>query len=199
MALGWDLAATMQLEQDVRPAILFHLETPEPLRLWTGAGDLQIDTDAVEDDADNIYWGIGLLAGVPEINEAINGIAQRTDFVLSGAGLSSEVTAIASGEAADVRGAVVSIGFLCFDRDWQIATPTMWREVGIADSLKIGRAPGENRSAIRTITLSVGSVFTGRKRPTPAFWTDQDQKRRSGDDRFCERRVTADASKFWPT
>jgi hypothetical protein len=190
----------------VRGAILFRIATglnDSPIgpviRLWAGIGEMTIDADTIEDDAGNLYQGLGLLGGIPAVSELINGLQERIAFSISGEGMTADIAAIASTEAADIRGARCNLGFLIFDKDWQIASPTAWLWEGTADSLTISR-DGDAESATRTITLSVGSLFTGRRRPQIAYFTDADQKRRSPDDDFFinVRGYSAKTTKVWP-
>jgi hypothetical protein len=197
---GWSLAAQAQLGSgQVRPAILFRMATDPVVRLWAGAGDVAIPADLIEDDDGAVYTGLGELVGLPELNQLINGAAERVEFTMAAAELTSEIADLAASEADLVRGAAVTIGFYVFDQDWQRLSPVDWLWDGTADSLKINRAP-DGESAIRSITLSVGSLFTGRRRPALAYWTDPDQRRRSSDDRFCERVKLHNAgwTRTWP-
>lgn len=200
MALGWDTAAAAQLAGGaVRGAVLLRVETDPVIRLWAGAGDLEIGADLVEILDQARYTGAGELLSPPQVNALVNGLAERVEFGLSGEAITPEVAAIASTEASAIRGAAVNLGFLVFDADFQILSPTAWVWDGVADSLKVSR-DGGNGSPTRTLSLSVGSVFTGRQRPTLGVWSDAAQRRRSADDAFCQnvRRYEQSTTINWP-
>jgi len=201
MPLGWDIPAQAQLEGgSVRPAILLRIATDPVIRLWTGAvRDLAIDVDAVETDPTAIYQSMGLMTNAPAVNQLINGAAERVEFTLSGVAISGEIAALASTEAGAIRNVDVNLGFLVFDANWQVASPTAWPWDGVADSLTVERQ-GSGQTAIRSLKLSVGSLMTGRRQPKISYQTDPDQKRRSADDDFYdpERRYSVGTTKVWP-
>lgn len=201
MALDWDPVFLALLEGGgVRPAVVLRLETDPVIRLWQGAvRDLALDSDGVEDVAGAIYSSMGLLTDIPTLNNLLNGDAERLSFGLSGAGITAEIAALASAEAADIRSARVNIGILFFDANWQIGSPVLWPWEGEADSLTVDRQ-GNGDLASRTITLSVGSITTGRRRPFNAIWSDEDQQRKSPGDKFFSevRRYSSGITKPWP-
>jgi hypothetical protein len=74
--------------------------------------------------------------------------------------------------------------------------PVFWLGSGTADSLSVKRSPD---GQTRTLSLSVGNVFTGRRRPNLVFFTDIDQKRRSPDDTFFSEvaKLQSGTTKVW--
>ena len=181
MALsGWSDAAKAQLSgSTVRPGVLLRIDaTTGPLRLWGGAGSLQIPPDAVE-SAPAIYQGMGVITGLPAISQLANGLAERVEFKLSG--VSDTIRGLAADEANTVRGVSCMIGFLVFGGDWQPLAPVAWLWEGTSDVVKSTR-----KGRVRTISLSVGSMFNGRRRPAFNYWTDAQQRERSSDDAFCD-------------
>jgi hypothetical protein len=201
MALDWDDAALAQIEGGgVRPAILVRIATDPLIRLWTGAvSDLAIGADVVETTDGAIYQGMGVLTNVPAVNQLLNGQAERIEFTISGAAITGEIAAIASTEAAAIRGAKVNMGLLAFDSNWQIASPTAWLWEGYADSLGVDRK-GDAKNPTRGVKLAVGSLMTGRRRPAIGYWTDPDQRQRSADDSFFDRvrQYSIQTTKVWP-
>jgi hypothetical protein len=190
MALDWPSVGLKDLESgQVRPAFLMRIETDPVIRIWSGVGALTIGVDALETDADNLYQGVGELLGLPAVDQLVNGVAQRVEFTLSGDAVTAQV----------IRNKDVSLGFFIFDRDWQIAAPTAWLWFGVADSL-VDAWDGGSGEIARSISLSVGSIFTARKRPGHAYFTDADQRRRSGDDAFFDQvaKYNAGSTKVWP-
>jgi hypothetical protein len=201
MALGWDIAAQAQLAGGtVKPAILFRMATDPVVRLWGGAGDLAMGEDLIEDTEGAIYTGMGELLSLPQVNALVNGLAERVEFQLSGAAISGEIAAIAGTEAADIRGAVVHLGFMVFGADMQQLSPTAWLWDGVADSLKVSRQGDDQGGVSRAIGLSVGSLLTGRQRANLGYFSDADQRRRSSDDAYCSlvKTYSAGSTKNWP-
>ena len=158
--------------------VLIRIGTDPAARIWSGSGDLWIPADGIETE-DAIYLGGGeLLDGLTDLDQLINGTADRIEINVSG--VTAATVKMALEEAAEVKGATVDIGVAEFDDLWQLVTVT-WQARYRADKL------GISREATRTITLSMGSDDTGRSRTANAYWTDADQRRRSPDDRFFDR------------
>lgn len=159
--------------------ILIRIDTPEPARIWSGAGDLYLAADDVETDDGAKYLGGGeLLDGLRDVEQLINGTAERIELNVSG--VTGATIKLALKEADDVKGAAVDVAVIEFDDLWQVAAVT-WQARYRADKLSIGRQPDN-----RTITLSMGSDDTGRSRTQNAYWTAADQRRRSPDDAFFD-------------
>jgi hypothetical protein len=158
---------------------LVRIGTTVPARIWSGPAPLSIPGDYVETEDDATYLGGGtLLSDFSDIEQLINGTADRLDLSVSG--VSRRTISLALQEAGDVKGADVDIGVVWFDDDWQI-TRVRWEARYRADKLSVNRTGGE-----RTITLSMGSDDTGRSRSNNAYWTPADQRRRSPDDAICD-------------
>lgn len=158
--------------------VLIRIATPEPARLWSGAGPLYLPADGTETTDAALYLGGGeFLDGLTDVEQLIAD-AGRTEINISGVTASILKTALQ--EAADVKGALVDIGVVEFDDFWQIAAVT-WTAQYRADKLSI------SRTDTRTITLSMGSDDTGRSRTPNAYWTDADQRRRSPTDRIFDQ------------
>lgn len=160
---------------ELREAFLFRLECDPPAYLWSGIGDLIVDGDT--------YRGGGeLLSGLPEIQQLINGTASRVDFTASG--VDAETIRLAREDRASVNGAMVRIGTVPMNADWQIAGPVDWEWEGVADVVTVDRTGTEDGGVVRSISLSVGSADTARSRLQLSLFTDSDQRRRSSDDAF---------------
>jgi hypothetical protein len=198
---GWSAPALAQLEGGgLRPGFLLRVASTPVIRLWAGVGDLAIDSDAVETQDGAIYAGSGALVGVPAISALVNGVAERADFTLSGTAITGPLASLAGSEAELVRGAAVNLGFLVFDDNGQKLSPVAWLWDGEADVLRVARS-GQDGQAVRSLTLSVGSIMTGRRRPGLAYFTDADQRRRSADDAFFDRVkiYSRGSTRVWPT
>jgi len=169
-----------------RAVVFFYLETPDPVRIWSGGGDFAYPEDPYGVETEGaIYRGICELEGLPALDALINGIAQRVDFLLSG--VDAEVLALADEDAEDVRGSSVRIAVGFLDAQEQLVSAPLWLRSFEADMVVTNRDADAEGTTTRTIGISVGSMMTGRRRPQISFFTDAHQRRRSSDDRFCER------------
>jgi hypothetical protein len=80
----------------------------------------------------------------------------------------------------------------------------VWIWEGEADVPRVSRqsVAGEDGSfqVVRSMSLSVGSVFTGRRRANLSFMNGVDQRRRSSDDAFCDRAsvYSSGTTRKWP-
>lgn len=198
MSVSFNEAARIQLAGGiVRPGIFFRLDTTPPVRIWGGAGLFSVPPDSVETEG-GTYIGWGELKELPALQQLINGVATRVDFVVSG--ISEVGMRLADEEAENVRGKAVNIGILLLDQDWQPVSEMTWLGDSYeADVMTLdSRLEGDIR--VETLVLSVASTFTGRRRPRYKHYTDAEQRRRSPDDRYCER-VTVYAQQYtktWP-
>jgi hypothetical protein len=182
----------------MRESILIRIDCDDPVRLWSGIGDLPVDADDVEPE-DAVYLGGPDLISAPDFQQLINGTADRLEFTLSG--VTSEIIALAIEEAESVKGATMHVGTVRFDDHWQQTGPITWEAEFRCDTLNVGSAPSDN-GRTRTITLSVGSEETGRSRAPITLFTDADQRRVSPTDAFFDHvaGITAGTSRrFGPS
>ncbi len=162
----------------LREAFLFRLETVPPAYLWSGVGDLVVPADA--QFPQTTYKGAGQLLNVPELQEAINGVAARIDFSVSG--VNAEMQALAVSE--EVKGSKVVVGTIPLDDRNQIAGDVFYEMEGTADVVSTDRSGDAQGGVTRSITLSVLVGDGGRSRPDLTFFTDADQRKRSPTDAF---------------
>lgn len=161
-----------------RESFIFRIETDEPGMFWTGHGDLLLPADSVLGEPEIALGGADLL-NIPDVEQLINGVAQRIDVQLSG--VSEETIRFAQEEAPQVSGAPVYIGRIQFDEQWQQAAPVEWEWQGEARNLSVGSEDGDD-GHVRTLTLRVAAGDTTRSRSPLAFFTDADQRRDFPDD-----------------
>lgn len=161
----------------MRESFGIRIDSDPVARLWTGFGDLIIPADIVESEP-AIYLGGGELLSVPEFEMPINGSAERIDLRLSG--VSSTVMALAMQEAPSVKGAKVHFVRFYFDDAWQL-TDVEYDAVFRADKLSFTSEDGD-AGRTRTMTLSIATEDTNRNRAPQAYFTDQDQRKRSPTD-----------------
>lgn len=184
------------LESDTqRIGIFFRMETTPIVRVWLGVGDINPGANAY-DATSATYSGLGQLLDVPALGQLINGIADRITFHASGV---SEETLALTASGSNVKGAAVAIGIALFGATWQQLGVPKWLFHGRADYVALQQT-SDASGVKRVIELSVGSLFTGRRRKGLSYMTDGDQQARHPGDRFCERTALySEVSKVWPT
>lgn len=168
-----------------RIGVFFRLATDPAVRLWLGFGNIEPGA-SVYDAAGTLYKGFGELRDIPTFKQLLNGAAERVEFTLSG--VSGEMLTIASGDDSEqVKGKSTDVGFALFGSDWSMLGAIHWTAHYIADFLaaKQERADAQG-NVVRTIKLSCGSRFTGRRRPSFSYFSDADQQARFPGDLFCE-------------
>ena len=178
-----------------RRAIVWRLACDPVAWIWSGWGWL--DTPPDDYDAEGArYIGAGSLLDLPELQQMMNGLADRVDFSISG--VSAETLRLALEDRATVEGALLTVGHVTFDRDWQIEGAPVWTWRGRADVLTIDSQASENGRQ-RTITLSVASADTLRSNPTLTWFTHADQLRRSSTDNIFDRvaGISAGITRRW--
>lgn len=186
----------------VQLGIFFRLATDPVLRLWLGIGGFPLtsDSQSVLDTSGDVYQGAGQLINVPAFQQLTNGTAEVATFSLSG--VTQEIIGIVSSNSALVQGKNCNVGYGLFDQNWKLLGSIHWAWQTIADFVSVDQQPQADVSQpiIRTVSLSVSSVFAGRRRRGFSYLTDQDQQRRSPGDNFCLRTVEYSmlSSKTWP-
>jgi hypothetical protein len=91
-------------------------------------------------------------------------------------GVSGDVLAMASGgDAEQVKGVRCAYGFAVMDQAWALLGPVHWCANYTADYLAITQEPVEEIGGVivRTVTLSCGTVLTGRKRPAYSYFSNR--------------------------
>lgn len=184
------------LESDTqRIGILFRMASTPIVRIWLGVADFRPGINAY-DATDEVYSGLGQLIDVPALSQLINGVADRLTFHVSG--ISQETMNLAAA-GSDVKGAAVAIGIVIFGGQWQQLGAPKWLFRGRADYVTVQQQSGVS-GVTRIMELSVGSLFTGRRRRGLSYLTDADQQARHAGDKYCERTTLySEVSKVWPT
>ncbi|WLB43013.1 hypothetical protein QIH93_20925 [Bradyrhizobium ottawaense] len=168
----------------VRIGIFFRLDVaPDPVRLWLGFGNIAPGADVL-DPGGALYRGLGELRDVPAFKQLLNGTAERVEFTLSG--VSGGLLEIASGDDSEaIKGCAATLGFGLFGNSWSaLLGGVHWCAYYAADYLQIAQSESEG-GFVRSIALSCGTRFTGRRRPSYGYFSDQDQQARFPGDLFC--------------
>lgn len=161
---------------------LFRVASDEPIRLWSGNGDLWAPPCLFEPDG-AIYSGMGELAELPPLQALINGIAQRVAFTVSG--VSPQIIATALDDRDSIKEREARIGSLIMDADLQTVGIVNLEWKGVCDVLTWDISSTE-QGVSRSLSLSVRSGDTARSRGRPSFFTDADQRRKSPTDAFFD-------------
>lgn len=166
---------------EIRESYLFRIECDPPAYMWSGQGNLVVPADAIV-PTETTYLGGGEWVDLPEIQQLINGTADRVDFTASG--VDDETIRLALEDRASVDGAVVRIGSIPMDANYQISGPVDWEWEGLADIVTVDSTSDEAGNRTRSVTLSVGTSDTARSRMNLSLFTDSDQRKRSPTDAF---------------
>ncbi|MET3991680.1 hypothetical protein ABID65_003320 [Bradyrhizobium sp. S3.9.2] len=186
----------------VRIGVFFRLDVePEPVRLWLGFGDIEPGVD-IFDPAGARYRGLGQLTNVPAFRQLLNGAAERVEFAMSGVSGDVFEKAITSGDEDAVKGRPATVGFGLFGDRWDSLLGGLhWCAYYVADYLVLSQteADGEG-NGMRSVALSCSTRFTGRRRPSLAYFTDQDQQARHPGDLSCSLtpQYAHGFNKTWP-
>lgn len=180
---------------EYRESYIFRIETDEPAMFWTGYGDLVLPADSVLSEP-SVALGAGELVNLPDLEQLINGIAQRVEITLSG--VSEETIVLAVDEAPQVSGAPVYIGRVQFDQAWQMVGAVEWEWSGEGRNLTVGGESSEG-GRTRSLTLRVAAGDTTRSRSPLSFFTDADQRRDFPDDNVFSHvaGINAGTSRRW--
>jgi len=142
----------------------------EPMRVWSGVGKL-ITSGGVE------WYGLGNIGSISGLEQAVNGEAPETTFVMSG--VDPTIVRLTRDEfetKAKNRLVQVMVQFCNDDNDKALelfdAPYPIW-----AGRMQIPRFEMEGPSA-RKITVSAESLFSLRSRPSSSMYTDVDQRNR---------------------
>jgi hypothetical protein len=180
--------------------VFFRLGTTPPVRIWLGFGAIEPGVNVFDPEGAQ-YLGYGEIRDVPEWSQLINGAAERVEFTISG--VSGGVLTIASGDDAEqVKGKPATVGFALMNARWALLGPVHWLAYYVADFLGGDQPVASPTSSVtRTLTLSCGTRFTGRRRPSFSYFSDADQQARFPGDAFCSLAASYahGYNKNWPT
>jgi hypothetical protein len=160
-----------------RRLVLLRFGTDPVARICSGANPIRLPGNAVDAEPE-YYLGGGKLVEVPELEQVINGTAQRIDITVSG--VSKATVALFRDESAGLQGAPVHIGVAHQDAAWQIT------EVEWLGELRCDVPASQHSRSSRSISISLGSENTDRSKAPLTLWTPADQRRRSPTDQFFD-------------
>lgn len=194
-----------------RRGLFMRLETAPVIRAWLGVGKIEPGVNVL-DTVGASYLGFGELLDMPAFQTFCDGSAERLAFSIPGIPptLFATVAPLMSEQQVEVAGKPISVGYALLDYDWQPLGAIRWTWDGTAGVLRATKPVIEDAESPEswTIQLSAGSTFTGRRRPSRSYFTQQDQGPRSlvlspaePEDQFCNRTVlyTRDTKKKWPS
>lgn len=143
--------------------------TSAPVRVWTGAGRIVAGGSTWE--------GLGSLAQISGLEQAINGQAPETSFILSG--INSTILMTARDEfETEAKRRLVQV-YIQFHNDADDLPMTLYDAPYPLWSGKIRTARFESQAdGLRQITIGAESLFALRSRPNSSMYTDSDQQKR---------------------
>jgi hypothetical protein len=173
-------------------------------RLATTIGGLRLPADAVE-TVDGAYYACApFLLELPPFRSLVNGAADIVGLKLSG--VPDSIAPLAADNAHLAEGALISVGKVFFDADWQIVGAARWGFTGqggeLAIERKAGRASteGDISPMERSIQLSVSSQMILRAGSYRGYWTDPNQKVEHPTDEIFSQlnKISVGYNKSWP-
>jgi hypothetical protein len=164
-----------------RSATILRIDTPEPVRLWGGAGLFRLAADD-EFDPSGLYNQMdpngAWIASLPAMRQLVGGTAEALDFTFSGA--SAIPMSWVDSKAAN--GCRITLGEIDLDETVQQDGPAWWVWSGIIRS-----AAADDDYTTATITLRAETACASRRRAGLRTWSQADHKRRHPGDNFCKR------------
>lgn len=157
--------------------LLLRVATEPVARVCSGAAPIIIPADSIENTPAK-YLGGGTLVEIPELEQVINGTAQRISITVSG--VSPQAVKLFTEEAESLKGAPVHIGIAYQDDDWQIT------EVEWLAELRCDFPTASGTRTSRSVSISIGSSDTDRSKAPANWWTPAGQRKISPTDRVCD-------------
>lgn len=156
--------------------VLFDFKS-EPMRVWTGSGKLP---------AGGAEWlGLGQIGSISGLEQAVNGEAPETSFVLSG--VNKEIVSVARGEfEAEAKDRLAKV-LIQFHNDLNDGPRELFDQPYPIWAGRMQTARFELQGPTkRVVTVAAESRFSLRSRPRFSQYTDTDQKLRYPGDRGFE-------------
>lgn len=175
--------------------LLVSTDDDQTLRLWGGMGNFPVKEGTSDtpftgmeslDSAGDIYYGLGEITDLPELEALVNGLADRADFVLSG--VHPNIAHRIDSSAPSVKGREVHVGMAPLNALWQPVIPIKPLWMGLADYWAVQRTPYSSPEdpGVTSLILSVGGGTTGRSRPKRTSFTHAQQIIDYPDDLYFE-------------
>ena len=140
MALFSDEQRTAMREAGNRFALLFRLATPNPVRIWSGPGELPVPSDPVVEKTDGaLYRGLGALPDLPTLESLFNGTASRIELSLSAPDEDGRLAALAESEAVSARNRQAVFGLWPLDKGWQPVGAVRWIRRGVSHGVSVNQ------------------------------------------------------------
>lgn len=148
----------------------------EDFCVWTGTGDLYA--------LGKTWLGAGSVGRLPEIEQLVNGQANRMTIEVSG--VSADAIAALAEDAPSVEGKELEFYLCLFDERGQVIDQPQFLTVAIMDEV-MSEQSVDGGQVMRKITLDVASPFAARSTAPLAYFTNQDQVARYPTDQGCDR------------
>lgn len=158
----------------VRIAMLVHFDfLDDPKYYWMGARPLQTNDG-------RIWEGTAGLASVSGLDSPIGVVAQQVSFALSA--VDPTIFVLAKNQSDQVKGRACDIYLQLFDENFQTVGDQFHVWSGTLDLMTFAT---EGDGTFR-VELTAESIWSGRRKPPFAYYTDADQQSRHPGDRGLE-------------
>ena len=165
-----------------RAALILRINTDPVIRLWGGANSIYLPSDDPV-DPNGLYGPLAQVDGpqigaFPGMQQLIGGAAQALDFLFTG------VDAISADwvDSGSAEGAVVNVGLIIQDQNWQQDGATWWVWKGI-----IATATASGGVDTDSVTLTIESACSYRARAGLKMFNPQSHKLDNPTDDFFNR------------
>lgn len=169
-------------------------------RLTSSLIGVELPADLVEDEDGAYYRGLPGLGELPGFKQMMNGEADENTFSLTG--LDAELAALFDSEAAIAEGAIIHVGKVFYDADFQLIGGARWRWRGQGGEFGLQRSGGDSelKGSSRIVSLTATTDLIRRAGARLHSWTDAQQQKLHPGDRGCERTngLSAGKRKAWP-
>lgn len=180
----------------LQPGWLMFLACEPAVRLWSGAANFKLGPCG-PDTAGGVYFGMGIIVGVPQLKLPQNG--SYSQHVFSLAGVSAESMRLVDGDREIVRGSALSWARVELDAAGQPMAEPVWLWKGWVDSVRLSRE-GSTKPPTRTVSLVCSTGSVTRKRRQASYYTAPQQRAIDPNDASCDQVAlyAAGTSPIWP-
>lgn len=179
--------------------MFLRLATTPVARAWSGVGGFALPPDS-RDPTGGRYLGVGWLRNWPELESLINGVSEEVSLILSGV----DPRTIDLVDAVEgVEGVRADLGVMFFGPRWKRG-PVRWMRRMRVDMVSYDEKATEGfESAVgveASVTLTLGSALTSRRRTRPNYWDHATRQRLHPGDMGFSRvgGYGPDATRPWP-
>ncbi len=173
-------------------------------RLTTAFGGLRLPNDHIEEVPGAYYACAPFLLDLPAFRSLVNGVADLVGLQISD--VQAAIAALTADHADLAEGAIINVGKVFWDRDWQMIGGARWGFAGQGGELKLERkagrisADGEVGPMQRTIELTIASQMVMRSGSYRSYWSAPQHKELHPTDEIFSQgnKINVGYNKNWP-